>query len=86
MDESEAGAKISVELRQQMAMAPHDLQPVAVWFATQPEPDLPAQLGLIHTGANPAVGHLDSAAIEAAAERPDVLRITYRPEPQLFDQ
>jgi hypothetical protein len=75
---------VDPELADLLRSQPDVPRRVAVWFRGAPPDAELADLGLIGTGDNPAVGQLDLDGVRALVRRPDVDRIVLRPDPQLF--
>lgn len=75
---------VDPELADLLRSEPDVPRRVAVWFTGAPPDAELADLGLIGTGDNPAVGQLDLDGVRALVRRPDVDRVVLRPDPQLF--
>jgi hypothetical protein len=76
--------RIDTDLRRRLDAHPDQLQSVSVRFTELPPAEELSAAGLAATGVNPAMGMVDRASAYALAARPDVVRITLQPEPDLY--
>lgn len=74
------GGKVDFELAEDLEVAPEERHRVAVWFRDVPGLPVLAELGLVETTDNPAVGFVDRHQIATLAGREDVERINLRPQ------